>query len=84
MWETQDNHAECLKTLILQETSKTQNKHQEVSCVFSEVRRSCHQVPCARNRLQFHTVLQRVKSFLSMQVYAYGRYSRCHSLGFGD
>ena len=41
--ETQHNNADldCLQTLILQETMKTQNQHQEVSCVFSEVTHSC-------------------------------------------
>ena len=40
-----------------EETLKTQNQHQEGSCVFSEVTRLCQQVGCARNRLQFHTSL---------------------------
>ena len=30
-----------------------------------------NKLECARNRLQFHTVLQKLKSFLSMQVYAW-------------
>ena len=43
LWETQHNNAnlECFKTLILHETLKTQNQHQEGSCVFSEVTRLC-------------------------------------------
>ena len=57
--------------LLLQETLKTQNQHQEGSCVFPEVTRLCQWVGCARNRLQFHTVLQKLKSFLSMQFYAW-------------
>ena len=42
-WERQHNNADldCFKTLILQETLKTQNQHQEGSCVFSEVTRLC-------------------------------------------
>ena len=73
MWETQHNIADfdLFKTLILRETLKTQNQHQERSCVFSEVTRWCQKVGCARNRLQFHTVLQKLKSHLSMQVYAW-------------
>ena len=41
--QTQHNNAEldCFKTLILQETLKTQNQHQKGSCVFSEVTRLC-------------------------------------------
>ena len=55
LWETQHNSADldCFKTLILQETLKTQNQHQEESCPFSEVTRLCQEVWCARNRLQF-------------------------------
>ena len=81
--ETQHNNADldCFKTLILQETLKTQNQHQEEFCPFSEVTRLCQQVGCARNRLQFHTVLQKLKSFLSMQVYAWTVFPL--SLGFG-
>ena len=41
------------------------------SVYFSEVTRSCQEVGCARNRLQFHTVLQKLKWCLSMQVYAW-------------
>ena len=53
MWEILPNNADwdCLKTLILQEISKTQNQQQEY-CVYSEVTRPCQQVGCARNRLQ--------------------------------
>ena len=66
MWETQHNNADLdyFKTLILQETLKTQNQHQEGSCAFSEVTRLCQEVGCARNRLQFHTAPQKLKSFL--------------------
>ena len=41
------------------------------SCVFSEVTRLFQKAGRARNRLQFHTVLQKLKSFHSMQVYAW-------------
>ena len=61
----------CFKTLILQETLKNQNQHQEESCVLSEVTCLCQWVGCARNRLQFHTVLQKLKYCLSVQVYAW-------------
>ena len=58
MWETQHNIADwdCFKTLILLETWKTRNRPRVDFCAFSEVKRSCQQVECARNRLQFHTV----------------------------
>ena len=86
MWscvKTQHNNADLdyFKTLILQETLKTQNQPQEEFCPFSEVTRLCQEVGCARNRLQFHTVLQKLKSFLSMQVYAWTVFPL--SLGFG-
>ena len=57
MGETQPNNADwdCFETPILQETLKTQNQHQEEYCAFSEVKRSCQQVGCARNRLLSHT-----------------------------
>ena len=73
MRETLHNNAgwDCFKTLFLEETLKTQNQHQVESCVFLEVKRLYQQVRCARNRLRFHTVLQKLKSFLSMQVYAW-------------
>ena len=57
--------------LILQETLKTPNQHQVGFCAYLEVARSCQKVGCVRNRLQFHKVLQKLKSFLSMQVYAW-------------
>ena len=60
---------DCFKTLILQETTQENNIRRHILC-FSEVSRLCQEVGCARNRLQFHTVPQKLKSFLSMQVYA--------------
>ena len=39
-------------------------------CVFSEGTRSFQSAGCVRNRLQFRTVLQKLKFFPSMQVYA--------------
>ena len=51
---------------------RSQNQHQVDSLfAFSEVTRSCQKVRCARNRLQFHTVLQMLRYFLAMQVYAW-------------
>ena len=72
MSETQHNNADldCFKTLMLQETLKIQNQH-EVSCAFSEVTNFCKQVGCATNRFQFHTARQKLKLFLSTQVYAW-------------
>ena len=58
---------------------KTQNQHQEEFYAFSEVTRLCQQVGCARNRLLFNTVLQKLKSFLSMQVYAWTVFPLSHS-----
>ena len=48
----------------------TRNQHHKSIGACSEVKRLCQGVGCARNRFQFHTVLQKLKSFLSMQVYA--------------
>ena len=52
---------DCFKTLILQETWKTRSQHQEEFYAFSEAKRSCQLVGCARNRLQFHTIQQKLK-----------------------
>ena len=62
---TQHNIADldCFKTLILQETLKTRSQHQGDSYAFSEVTRSCRQFGCARTRLLYHTVLQKLKLF---------------------
>ena len=56
---------------FLQEISKTQNQHEEEFRAFSGVTRLCQQVGCVRNKLQFHIVLQKLKSFLLMQVFAW-------------
>ena len=63
MWVTLHNNADwdCFRTLILPEIQKTQNQHQVELCAFLEVTRFCQEVECARNRLQFHTVLQKLK-----------------------
>ena len=63
MWETQHNNADldCVKTLILQEISKTQNQHHEEFCAFSEVTRVCQEIGYATNKLQFHTAQQKLK-----------------------
>ena len=39
-----------------------------------EVKRSCQEVGCARNRLLFHTVLLKPSLSLLMQVYAWMEY----------
>ena len=80
---TSNADLDCFKTLILQETLKTQNQHQEGSCIFSEVTRLCQKVGCVRNRLQFHTVLHKLKWFSLDAVYAWTVF-RSHSLEFGD
>ena len=56
-WATQHNNAglDYFKTLILQETWKTRNQHQEELYTFSEVKRLFQFVGCARNRLLFHS-----------------------------
>ena len=61
---------------FLQETLKTQNQHQEDSGAFSEVKHLCQQVGCARNRHQSHTVQQKLRLFLLMQVYAWTEFPR--------
>ena len=73
MWETLHNNAglDCFRTLTLPEILRTQSQHQEEFYAFSEAKRSCQQVGCARNRLQFHTVPQKLKLFLSMHVCAW-------------
>ena len=84
--EAQHNSADldCFRSDFRRRPGKTRNQHQEVSwCIFG-VTRLCQQVGCVRNRLLFHTVLQKLKSFLSTAGLRIGRYSRSHSLGFGD
>ena len=73
MWGILLNNADwdCFKTLILQETWKTRSQHQEEFYAFSEVARSCQEVGCARNRLLFHTVLQKLKYSLSLSMHVY-------------
>ena len=63
MWEILHNNADqnYFKTLILQETLKTQSRHQVKFCAISEVKRSRQQVECERNNLLFHTVLRKLK-----------------------
>ena len=86
MWEIQHNSAglDYFNSLILQETSKTENQHPEEFCAYSGATRLSQKVGWARNKLQFHTFLQKLKSFLSWCRFTHGRYSRSHSLGFGD
>ena len=69
MWETLPNNADwyCFKTPILQEILRIQNLHQVEHCAFWEVIRLFQSVGCVRNKLQFRTVQQNLKSFLWMQ-----------------
>ena len=64
----------CFKTLILQETLKTQNQNQEDFCVFWEVKHLYPEVGCARNRPRSHTAQQKPSSYLLMRVYAWTEY----------
>ena len=50
------------------------NRFQRESCAYLEVKRSCQSVGCARNKLQFRTVLQNLKSFLWMLDYVWMGY----------
>ena len=85
MWEIQNNNVDLdyIKTLILQEISKTQNQHQEEFCAFSEVTHLYRSVGCARNRHARHTVQQSLKVLLLMQVSAWTEFPRL-SLGLGN
>ena len=56
----------CSKTQILLATSRTQNQLQVVSCVFLEVEHLFLSFGCARNKLQFRTVPQCLRSFVWM------------------
>ena len=86
LWETQHNNADwdCFKILLLQETLKTQNLHQEELCVFSEVERSCQEVGRARNKPQFHTVLKKLRWVFLGCRFTHGWDSRSRSLGLSD
>ena len=71
MWETLHNNADwdCFGTLTLREILKTQNRPQEVSCVFLEAEHLFQSVRCARNKLLFRTVQRNVRLSLLMRVY---------------
>ena len=60
IWETLQNNADwnCFKTPILQGILRTRNLLQVEHCAFLEVTRSCQQVGCVRNNLQFRTAQQ--------------------------
>ena len=62
-WETLHNNAgyDYVKDSDFAGDFKTQNQHLKGSCVFSEVTHLCRKDGCARNRLQFHTVLPEVE-----------------------
>ena len=68
MWVTQHNNADwdCFKTPILQEILKIQNPLLEEHCAFSEVIRLFQEVWCARNKLLFLTVQQKLYGGLRM------------------
>ena len=68
MWETRRSIADWVssKTQILLAILRTQSQLQVVSCVFLEVEHLSQSVGCVRNRLQFHTVPQSLRSFLTM------------------
>ena len=66
MWVILQHNADwdCFKTPILQEIFKIPNLHRVEHCAFSEVTRLCRKVGCVRKKLQFHIVLQMLKSSL--------------------
>ena len=70
MWETLQNNADwdCFKTPILQEILRIQNLHLVEHYAFLEVTRSFQSVGCLRNKLQFRTAQQNLKSFPWMQA----------------
>ena len=72
LWETLHSNAgwHCCRIQTLLETWKIRSQHQEE--FFSEVTRSCQQVGCARNRLLFHTVLQKFRWSISRRMFTLG------------
>ena len=56
----------------LEDSEYTQVQH----CAFLKVISLFQSVGCVRNKLQFHTVLLKLKSFLLMQVYAWTEFPR--------
>ena len=68
-WETLQNNADwdCFKNSILQEILRIQNLHQVEHCAILEVIRLFRRVGCVRNKLQFRTNQQNLKSFPWMQ-----------------
>ena len=69
MWVILQNSAgwDCFKTPILQEILRTQNPLLEEHYVFLDVIHLFQEVGCVRNKLQFRTVRQNLKSSLWMQ-----------------
>ena len=82
MWETQHTNADWdySKIQILPVTWKIRNQRRVESYAFSEVTRSCQQVGCARNSLQFLIVQRKLKI---MSLDAGLRYPSSGSLEFG-
>ena len=64
-WLTVQNYTnwDCFKTLTSQEILKTQNPLLEEHCAFLEVIHLFQKVGCARNKLLFLTVQQKLKSY---------------------
>ena len=70
MWVILPNNADwdCFKTPILQEILRIQNLLQVEHCAFLDVIRLFQSVGCVRNKLQFRTVQQNQKSFISLDA----------------
>ena len=83
--ETHDNNADlnCFKTLILQETLKTQNQHQRNSVHFRKSHVCANKLDVQETDFSF-TRFYRNWDHFSRCRFTHGRYSRSHSLGFGD
>ena len=73
MWETQHNNADldCFKTLILQETLKTQNQHQENFVFFRKSHVCANKLDVQETDFRFTQFYRSWNHFSSMQVYAW-------------
>ena len=86
MLETQHNTADvdCFKTLILQDTLKTQDQHQEeFLCIFGSHTFVPISWMCKKQTFS-STQFYRSWNHFSRCRFTHGRHSRSHSLGFDD
>ena len=86
MWETKHDNADwdCFRTLILPEIQKTQNQHQEDSCAYSEVIRSCSKSWMCKKQTSVSHGSTEAEMIFSWCRITHGWNTSSRSLGFGN